>query len=140
MLSEAAVIATSATRITAIRIAIRIVADAMTITPASATPDRGGSTETWQWAHFLPSALTVGNERRDYDRRSRAQRRVIEWLCINPVGSTPAEVAAAAEIPRSAARRILRCLAAKMLVRARGARWAAAEILLHVPRLIRESV
>jgi predicted ArsR family transcriptional regulator len=80
-------------------------------------------------------------ERRDQERRSEVQRRVVEWLCINPVGSTPAEVAAAADIPRSAARRILKRLAAKWLVRRNEMRrWAAADLLLSVPRLIREPV
>jgi len=64
---------------------------------------------------------------------------VVEWLCINPVGSTPSELAAAADIPRSAARRILRRLAAKWLVRRNElSRWAAADLLLHIPRLVRE--
>jgi len=82
----------------------------------------------------------VGLNRRDYDRRSNAQRRVVEWLCINPIGSTPAEVAKIAEIPPPAAGRILKRLAAKWLVRRNElSRWAAAELLRHVPRLIRVS-
>src|SRR3954466_2072555 len=88
---------------------------------------------------FLAVSIIVGMDRRDVERRRKVQRRVVEWLCITPVGSTPAEVAAAAAIPRSAARRILRRLASKWLVRGNEMRrWAAAELLLSVPRLIRE--
>jgi hypothetical protein len=90
---------------------------------------------------FFPVRIDVGIERRDVERRSDVQRRVVEWLCINPIGSTPSEVAAAVAIPRAAARRILRRLAAKWLVRRNErARWAAADLLLRPPRLMREPV
>ena len=91
-------------------------------------------------AHFLPSRFAVTIERRDYDRRSSAQRRVVECLRVSSAGSTPAEVAEAADIPSPAAGRIIRKLAAKWLVRRNElSRWAAAELLLHVPRMIRVS-
>jgi DNA-binding IclR family transcriptional regulator len=63
---------------------------------------------------------------------------VVQCLRDSPAGSTPAEVAVAAEIPGSAAHRIIRKLAAKWLIRRNElSRWAAAELLLHVPRLVR---
>jgi hypothetical protein len=80
----------------------------------------------------------VGINRRDYGRRSSAQRKVVECLRFSPAGSTPAEVAEAADIPRLAALRIIRKLAAKWLVRRNLlSRWASAELLDRVPQLIR---
>jgi len=80
----------------------------------------------------------MGDDRRDYERRSDTQRRVVEWLCVNPIGSTPDEVANVVEISPSVAGRILKRLATKWLVRRDElSRWAAAELLLHVPRLVR---
>ena len=96
-------------------------------------------TPTWRDGAFVAVMIfDVGIDRRDYDRRSNAQRRVVEWLCVNPIGATPHDVASVAEISPPAAGRILQRLAAKWLVRRNElSRWVAAELLRHAPRLIR---
>jgi len=73
----------------------------------------------------------VTGDRRDYVRRRDVQCRVLAWLCSHPEGSTGEEAAAVVAIPTSAARRLLRRLASRYLVRCtEGSRWEAEPILL----------
>jgi len=80
----------------------------------------------------------VGSERRDHELRSNAQSRLVEWMRAHPEGSTCDEAAAAARIPTAGARRLLRRLAARWLVRCYdGALWKAARLLTMPPLLLR---
>jgi hypothetical protein len=80
----------------------------------------------------------VGSDRRNFGRRSEAQCRVVEWVCNHPEGSTCDEAADAAHIPATGARRVLRRLASRHLVRSAGdARWKPDALLLSPPSLCR---
>jgi hypothetical protein len=80
--------------------------------------------------------LAVGSDRRNYDRRSEAQCRVVEWVCNHPAGSTCDEAAAAAHMPATAAHRVLRRLASRYLVHCDGgSRWKADGVLMSPPPL-----
>ena len=81
--------------------------------------------------------LAVGQDRRDQQRRSEAQCRIVEWVCNHPDGATCDEAAQAADVPRDGAGRVIRRLAAKQLVRCNGdARWTAEPVLREPPALI----
>lgn len=91
-----------------------------------------------RWVRYLPSRLGVGSDRRNYERRSEAQCRIVEWVCNHPEGSTCDEAAAAARVPTTGAHRVLRRLASRHLVRCEGeSRWKADAVLLSPPSLCR---
>jgi len=77
----------------------------------------------------------VNSERRDYQRRSEAQCRVVG---NHTDGSTCDEAAAAALLPDTGARCVLRQLASKHLVRCdQESRWKADAVLMSPPSLCR---
>ena len=77
----------------------------------------------------------MGTERRDYERRKEAQCRVVEFVCNHPEGSRYDEAAAAAQMPDTGARRVLRRLASRYLVRCEESRWKPRAVLLSPPSL-----
>jgi hypothetical protein len=80
--------------------------------------------------------LGVGSDRRNYECRSEAQCRIVEFVCNHPEGSTCDETAAAAHVPTTAAHRVIRQLASRHLVRCDGeSRWKADAVLLSPPSL-----
>jgi hypothetical protein len=80
----------------------------------------------------------VPDERRDYERRSAAQCRVVESVCHHLEGATCDETAAAASISATGAHRVLQRLASKHLVHCDGAsRWRADPVLVSPPALCR---
>jgi hypothetical protein len=82
--------------------------------------------------------LGVGSDRRNYERRSEAQCRIVEFVCNHPEGSTCDETAAAAHVPTTAAHRVIQQLASRHLVRCDGeSRWKADAVLLSPPSLCR---
>lgn len=85
---------------------------------------------------YLPSLRRVSDERRDYDRRKEAQCRIVEFVCNHPEGSTCFEAAAAAHMPDTGARRVLRRLASRHLVRCdERSRWKPMAVLMSPPSL-----
>jgi len=82
--------------------------------------------------------LAVGSDRRNYERRSEAQCRIVEFVCNHPEGSTCDEAAEAAHVPTTGAHRVIRRLASRHLVRSDGeSRWKADPVLLSPPSLRR---
>jgi len=80
----------------------------------------------------------VPDERRDYDRRSAAQCRVVESVCHHLEGATCDETAAAASISATGAHRVLQRLASKHLVHCdEASRWRADPVLVSPPALCR---
>jgi len=80
----------------------------------------------------------VRQERRNLDRRSDAQCRVVDWVCNHPDGSTSTEAANAARIPAEGATRVFRRMASRCLIHCdETSRWKADVVLLAAPTLRR---
>jgi len=85
---------------------------------------------------YLPPPFEVGSDRRNFERRSEAQCRIVEWVCNHPEGSTCDEAAEAAHVPTTGAHRVIRRLASRHLVRCDGeSRWKADAVLRSPPSL-----